>query len=813
MKKKNLIILLLIPFLISCFCILTINTTYNRIDVDISYIEWEYDDMEGFQIPGGVETLYPLTAVGVNQRNYKVSGDDSLVWQVRNKDSSILEPCAEIVKQNNIYYLKVLREGEVIVSCSNQKGNVYREMTAILYVDAAILFYPVIGSSQTNIDPKVYYGEFDHTYGTPASIEMELKLFPESLANELVIASSENVLFEPQTRTVRILGGGDAFVNLSAASGIAAPRSFEFSVVSGGVNVYTYEDLLNCTNRSDTGEIVVLRKSFESLENAYVLDSKGKPMVSGGKLTLRADNVECFGNYDHKTERFSFDKEEIYRFPTTYNQNFIQQWNEFAKTNKNYTEITNEVKVGLHVQQDFYGNGFTINLHNLTYPYSSLPSTDQDGKPIILPQLRSDNLFRGPLKLYSLGDPNNTPLVSLYGQDNIGMYVEGDGLTVNDVNLKNCDFGDRFANLATVGTVMETRGTGITVKNSRISNGKNVLRSFSSMDLTVENCLLSNAQNFLFLSGSNEYVPVNESSMATFSTLDGSKQDALIGEFLAKDGGGDEILNAFLQDYPEGEARDRMRTALKDIQKALNNSSAIKDDFKGSTTIKDTYFYRSGIASICVETLFNGAFLQTASPTLVTDIFALFQTEGKTLIPYVATKISGVSYPVKVEVVGDSRFYDYKSADKIELDGLIEENMTDFIASTGLYDGVITIEDIFPLKTILEQRAGDYRAVHQGMVNVPVAFYGGGVNLSRVIINTENKDSYTPEVDVDLTDTYLRLPASNLNGLQGLMRGVMLKTVTTVTGFEPFRFYFVTDGYLYGEAPAISDLIANAKGE
>ena len=39
MKKKNLIILLVFPFLISVFCIITVNTTYNAVDVDISHID------------------------------------------------------------------------------------------------------------------------------------------------------------------------------------------------------------------------------------------------------------------------------------------------------------------------------------------------------------------------------------------------------------------------------------------------------------------------------------------------------------------------------------------------------------------------------------------------------------------------------------------------------------------------------------------------------------------------------------------------------------------------------------------------------
>ena len=146
MKKKNLIILLVFPFLIAVFCIVTVNTTYNKIDVDISYIEWSYNDMEAFQIS---ETIYPLEAEGVNQRYYKVSGDGALVWFIENKNASDAEPCAEIIEKGGKYYLKALRQGEVIITCSNKKGNVYRQMTGVIYKDAAILLYPSIGT--TNI--------------------------------------------------------------------------------------------------------------------------------------------------------------------------------------------------------------------------------------------------------------------------------------------------------------------------------------------------------------------------------------------------------------------------------------------------------------------------------------------------------------------------------------------------------------------------------------------------------------------------------------------------------------------------------------
>ena len=50
MKKKNLIILLLIPFIISLLGIVTINISINTFYGDISSIEWEYDEIEAFEL-------------------------------------------------------------------------------------------------------------------------------------------------------------------------------------------------------------------------------------------------------------------------------------------------------------------------------------------------------------------------------------------------------------------------------------------------------------------------------------------------------------------------------------------------------------------------------------------------------------------------------------------------------------------------------------------------------------------------------------------------------------------------------------------
>ena len=99
MKKTNLIILLLIPFMVAILGIVTVSLTYQTVDVDISHIEWEYDDLEPFKLTNITSgNMYELKAKGVNAGNYEVSKGNDLVWKVRNEDITDTEIYAEIVK-------------------------------------------------------------------------------------------------------------------------------------------------------------------------------------------------------------------------------------------------------------------------------------------------------------------------------------------------------------------------------------------------------------------------------------------------------------------------------------------------------------------------------------------------------------------------------------------------------------------------------------------------------------------------------------------------------------------------------------------
>lgn len=813
MGKKNLIILLMIPFIIALLSIVTANITINFIDKDILGIVWEYDETETFKhVPG---KYHELKAEALTENNTTLGEGNLLEWEVQNKDSSIIEPLAEIVYQNNRYFLLTKGFGEVIVTCRNVNGNVSRSFTAFIYESGAVVAYPSISTSGASIDSTVYYGTHDIENNQKVSAKISLKVVaaPEHLYNDIVYYDiSDNIEIDKTTHTVKITGSGEAYFSVTsyADEGIT-PYTYRFYIVENGVNVYTYDDLLYCTNRSEEGEIVVLRKSFESIENA--LDSKGQ---------LIANNVEVFGHYTNRGGNYNFsfevEKDELWDFETTFNQNFIKEWNEFARTNDGYSEITNRVKVGLRVQKDFYGNGFTINMHNLAFPYESQEVTS-DGGTVIVPILTADNKFRGPLPFYTLGDPNKLPLVTAYGQDNVGMYVDGDNITINDLELKNCDFGNSLSNLEYTGTVMELHGDNITIMNSRLLNGRNVLRSFSNDNVTIYNSMLSYAMNFLISTGSNKFIPVDGNLVKSYAKLDGTVVYEKTNIFLKREGEGDNILNSYIA--ASFTDKQKMRNTMVSMQNALNDLSLVEGQFDGSMIVKDTLFYKSGIASIALETNFNGPFLYSAIPSTISSLLGMFEDSdtGVKLIPLIPEEISGLSYPVKVSLEGSTKFYDQKSLYDIDLNGLIDENMSEIATGTGMLDEekLITIDHIFPVKSLLSSLASDCilnvsnaDGTTKQYMSIPVVKYGGGGNLSVYDASKLDYNYIRHDLSLSFLDSYLNLGDGGGNFI-AQMQNMILKTVTTVTGYEPFVFCTTEKGYLYGEAPNISELKENLK--
>lgn len=810
MKKKNLIILLLIPFVITLVGVITINTTFNFIENDMIGIDWSYDEIEGIKLE---DKLHKLVASPIYEQGYPPLKEEALVWSVYDSDNHEENKYAKIVNENDNWYLQPLQIGEVKVTCSNKKGNIFKTMTVIIFKEGAIVVQSKIKASQNNIDPNIYYGEYDfdnNLYKQKATFEFEVKTIGDLQINDLQYVNNTPDIIEIDevNKIVKIKTSGDASFTVKTNNDeMVKPMTYSFKVVKDGVNVYDYNQLLACTNKSTNGEIVVLRKSFESVNNLN---------------NTTDNNVVCFGNYtDGKKIDFTSD---VYSFETTYNQDYIKAWNEFVNSNPRYKKISNRVLAGIRVQKDFYGNGYTINLHNLTFPSSTMDVVDSNGNKTTIPALSKDDLYRGPLPFYSLGEHDNMPLIEAFGQDNVGMYVDGSDILVNDVNLKNCDFGNLMSNLDYVGTVLETNGNNITIKNSRLSNGKQVVRSFSSTNVSIVNSMLSNARNFLLTIGSNDYIKADLLKEYEFTLLNGEKITSTINNYLMKSNAGDDTLNAFV--IGSFTDKEKMRKAILDIQNALNDESLIKDIYKGSMNIKDTMFYRSGIASIGMDTMFSGPFLESSTPSVVNMLLTGLN------VPYIPNHVGGMSYPVELNITGKTKFYDYKEWNNLDITGLINENISSFVDDAkemfGVTDadiGDISIDTIFPIKSFLKSSVVTTTSSDGKVyVNIPIAYYGGGANLSKVTFDTEDLkyDSCKLTV-VDLLDKYLSLKGIDLDNINldkldlAVIKNVMLKCVTIVTGYEPFKFISVNkQGYLFDEgprAPQALELIKNAQGE
>lgn len=810
MKKKNLIILLLIPFVITLVGVITINTTFNFIENDMIGIDWSYDEIEGIKLE---DKLHKLVASPIYEQGYPPLKEEALVWSVYDSDNHEENKYAKIVNENDNWYLQPLQIGEVKVTCSNKKGNIFKTMTVIIFKEGAIVVQSKIKASQNNIDPNIYYGEYDFDNNLnkqKATFEFEVKTIGDLQINDLQYVNNTPDIIEIDevNKIVKIKTSGDASFTVKTNNDeMVKPMTYSFKVVKDGVNVYDYNQLLACTNKSTNGEIVVLRKSFESVNNLN---------------NTTDNNVVCFGNYtDGKKIDFTSD---VYSFETTYNQDYIKAWNEFVNSNPSYKKISNRVLAGIRVQKDFYGNGYTINLHNLTFPSSTMDVVDSNGNKTTIPALSKDDLYRGPLPFYSLGEHDNMPLIEAFGQDNVGMYVDGSDILVNDVNLKNCDFGNLMSNLDYVGTVLETNGNNITIKNSRLSNGKQVVRSFSSTNVSILNSMLSNARNFLLTIGSNDYIKADLLKEYEFTLLNGEKITSTINNYLMKSNAGDDTLNAFV--IGSFTDKEKMRKAILDIQNALNDESLIKDIYKGSMNIKDTMFYRSGIASIGMDTMFSGPFLESSTPSVVNMLLTGLN------VPYIPNHVGGMSYPVELNITGKTKFYDYKEWNNLDITGLINENISSFVDDAkemfGVTDadiGDISIDTIFPIKSFLKSSVVTTTSSDGKVyVNIPIAYYGGGANLSKVTFDTEDLkyDSCKLTV-VDLLDKYLSLKGIDLDNINldkldlAVIKNVMLKCVTIVTGYEPFKFISVNkQGYLFDEgprAPQALELIKNAQGE
>lgn len=861
MKKGGLAFLLLFPFVVSFLGVATANGGFRKIERDLTGIEWDYPSQVGFKIQG---EKVKLEARQVYDKTCALAYGNDLVWSLTNADPNDEEVHATLEKSSKVnqdgnfdYYLLALTEGDVYLTVSNAKGTVSKTTMGIIYDDFAITINPEVSPSQNNIDPNLYYGEYDYDSSfdkVKAEIGYTFRVFPDNVmgqgASLSLTGHSGNLDVDLAGGKVKIRNVAEpkekAFFTLSFNG---KSRTTSFVLVKGGVNVYSYDQLLKATNQSAEGEIVCLRKSFERLDEFASKDEKGNLIYENGELKPKKDNVALFGHFKgynrDNTPNYSF-KDEVYSHPTSYDTSYIDQWNAFCEENPLYkdSKLSKDVYAGIRVQKDFYGNGYTLSFHNLAYPYDVTPTNtkDENGnvETVNIPTLASSNLFRGPLFSYCLGDPYRFPLIALNGEDNAGIYVDGDDITVNDVTAYNASYGGSYSFLSFVGTVVDLHGDNIVLRNCDLSSGKNIVRAFSSKNALIDNCLLSNALNFCLDLGSDDLENLQEDKRSSFLDLQGNSHVATYQEWLSSSLG-QETLMGYLgsldgTSVTPPEDLDKAEAAVDSLSKATERIDW-KRSYSTTVTLKDSYLYKTGISCVGFESSFHGPFLYNASPSTISSLLNLvagveIDGAGHSIIPFIPQNLALQMKPSFLKVEGDTDFYDDKQIQDIVLEGILQQDLVGMIDLLLRTAGSISpeiqeqlnklkeklnIDAIFPLKEALEELAskGGYLNTHpngQGesvsTVSMPFSYYGGGINDSTVDLSRWDKlYSYSGEAQEDLVHYYLHRGGSSTWNF-------LYRIVTMVTGFEDFRFGFYDgSGSHVGLSPNREDLKNNAAKE
>lgn len=799
MSKKSLAILLLLPFIISILFFVTSSFLFTRIQGDITNISWKYKNEEAFSLNDKIKLeATPILA------NEEEDVNATLIWSVKNVDESE-ENHAEIQIIDGESYLVPLSEGVVIITCKNTSGNIFKSFKAKLFSGFTLVVNTSRARSHQKIDSNDYYGMYDFINDqiVKASFFLDVQVVSEESNTENInynVVTSSNITYDKSLNKVIINSFGDSYVNfvsISDSNNILA--SYKFITVEEGYNVYSYNDLLKCTNEDEKGKIVCLQTNLDSLKNTYELDEKGNIKVDENKNPiLKEETTALFGNYDMKNKKYSFN-EEIYSFESTYNTEFIDQYNKTVAKDK---QVSKRVLAGVHIQKDFYGNGYLVNAHNLCYP-SGITIGDSG-----LVNLVSTDLFRGPLPYVFIGNPSS-PIVKAYGQDNVGFYVEGDNITLNDVFFKNCDFSSILQNNDTTGTVVEVNGDNVVIKNSYLSSGRTVLRAFSTNNLLVKNSLVEKGREFIAKIGSNEYEKIDLNQKVSFTIFGEQKEmtrEQFVKEYL--DG---ICLELLMKGIKEAEIpEEELMLLSKVVTEVLNPREAIENEngeiiYKGDVTFEDTYFYQSGIFSLGIDAMFNGSYLYSGSPLKA----ILDDTIEDILFP---DNIGGVSYPTKTILKGDTRFYDYKTIEEIDINCLVYQDVSSLTGGNPL-----DLDSFFPIKSLLFEQAKKGGYVHNSedklYVSTMLAKYGGGINRSTVLYDElDSKNEIAKDVKLDILNAALNnAPAtSEINDLLAFMIG---RCVPMATGFEPFEVMMYNgrineEAYLFNEQISLDNLIS-----
>lgn len=679
-----------------------------------------------------------------------ISSDESII--------SVNEPSNE----TPYWTIEGVTEGEVEITAKLKDSKSLASDSVFFYSYALgtnkILTYDV-NNTKRLIDYSFKYGEFDlNKDEEKVAAEFTLKTIDVSgttVENPLPsqecdiekVTSNLEVSFSPTTYEYKVTilsdkdSNGESYIEFKSKTGNTTER-YEVDVVDNAINVRNYNDLMYCTNKSETGEKIVLQTNLESAQNTFEnYDINNKNKLIDIENASKHRSTELFGKVRTTNGKNYYYMDDYLTMETTYDHKYLNFINEKYGLN-----ISKDVKIGVQVQQDLYGNGFTINMHSLTFPSGEGTQTSQ-GITNIYPN--ATDAFQGAVDFVAitfneLSDSLSSykPLASVAGQDNIGLLVKGDNISIENVEIKSCNNVNHLSNLEYVGTTVEVMGNNVEIVNSLIQNGRCVLRSFSNENLVVRNSLLRFGRDFIIKVGSNS-----------------------------------NYYSEFIGDYPDWSEDER---------------------YDNEITLDNVYTQSSGFFSLGIDTHFNGEALIEGDPMFLSG----------------ATRLGASSKGTKVNIINNTKFYDWKDYSQLDTSTLIQfskgidQSLIDavlqrFNISELIKEQLVGENErfIYPVEEQVFDNKGNpvldaagnntYKTIEY--VHGGVAFYGGGKNYSTMI---------------QTDDELLSLGLHNLGNIS------LTGLISSFSGSEPFSFYMYDKfgDIIPSSSPNINDLRENCHG-
>lgn len=413
----------------------------------------------------------------------------------------------------------------------------------------------------------------------------------------------------------------------------------------------------------------------------------------------------------------------------------------------------------LEITNNLYGNGYILDCYQITTASSLVGRF---------------GCFEGPLDLVSLINA-----AAVKGQDDIGFIIR-DNVTVDNVILQNCDDGYlyqgdlfNYSKLETVGTTVEVMGDNVNIINSRIKNGRNVLRIYGTenpdevINVNIESSIISNAREFLIKIGTNKSIDAN-------AKINYKGEEVYIKDLYKKYSAGE------VKDIIDGDS-NLSKQMYESVSPYLpkgdgtyytpkNDNNQYDNEFvekyvKTNVIIKNCVLENTGFFAVGLESKFGGPILGGYR----------YAPRGITVDDYEGVyNISGTSYAALLRLEGDVRIYNWKKLDDVNSSSLIEKLDYALILEEMGHDFTFDVKKLISNISVepgYENIIADYNGekyAHGGIV-----FYGGGRNYHMI-----NLEKYTGK-------EY----ASYLIDSSKLGDSLFATVLPIAAGREPFRFF------------------------